>query len=283
MRFDRNLYAEAWRVLCALWPYVLVAVVGEFTVDALTPVTRAYLGENIDLIITLSALLVWTLMLYKAHAEVLGPDQRKMRVKPIRFLGFFVRLFGVEVTSLLIFFALVFLLFGAATGTLGDLGSFETADPDAPDILGMGSFISSLLLFGLAAVGMSLPFFLYGTVLPAYVANAGRGVGRAFRRGRRQFTWFAPRLVLGPGVMALCTVALYKLPPSWVDAEADVAVAYDFSNPVLPVTTFIGVSTQAYMEIMLAALLSRVFLRDEAATGEPDRDEESPTTPVSAG
>ena len=280
MRFDRNLYAEAWRVLCILWPYVLLAVLADFASEATLPLSTAYLGDSADLIHLFAVLLIWSLLLYKAYAEVLQPDGLERRVPPLRLLGFTVRLFGVYLPSELLFYAVVLILFGATTGTLGDLISVETTDPDILDIVDDPSFAANLLILLLAVMGMSLPFFLYGTVLPAYVANSGRGFGRALRRGRRQFAWFAGRLVLGPGVMALCTLALYKLPPLSFGPESDLTPAYDFSNPVLSVTTLIAIFTQAYTEIMLAVLLSRVFLRDEAASGEPVPGEESSAASV---
>ena len=128
--------------------------------------------------------LIWSYLAYAAHAELLLSPDRDKTADNKRIFSFAWRSFGL---SMLAVVPIVFVLFGirplAASINLSDKLAFAA-------IIVVVASISILLVFG-----------LFGTILPAFVANYDRGIKAAFTRGLSQFSWTIGRLLVGPGAI----------------------------------------------------------------------------------
>ena len=280
MRFDRNLYSEAWRILCILWPYALLAVFTDFAVGATLALNKEHVGEGAQLIHVTAVMVTWGLLLYMAHTEILSPDcrDRRFALKPI--LWFTALLILIYLLVMLSVIAISGILIGAIEDLPHGFELRESSGPIPFDISDWRS-LGAIVLVGLAAAFAGvLTFVLLGTTLPAFVATNHSGFRRAFRRGRRQFFWMAGRLIAGPVFVVVCAGVLLSIvsdPPGTGD---EWIAAYEFSNPGLAAITLLGSLCIIYADVMIAVVLSRAYLRDEAETGAPAPGEVSPTTPA---
>lgn len=276
MSFDRNVYAEAWRVMRILWPYALLVVLAEYAIAVSDPIAKQYIdavGDVISGAVAIVSGFFWCLLAYRAHAEVLLPAARKRQFEPTRVLGFTWRIFILYVLAVVLLLAVPSILAGTAVGTLHGMGWVDfgfLSDMERPD---MTTVKASVLTIPLVTLVFLLPFFLIGTLLPAYVADNSRGVGRAWRRGKRQFSWMAGRLVLGPGLVGICSTAVFHIPARASGWKGDLVMLYGFDNPMLNTAALAGTLGQVYAAVMLAVLLSRGYIRDRAANSDPTPDE----------
>lgn len=270
-RFDRGLYAEAWRVLRLVWPYALCVVLCDYALDFLRPSFREYLGSFSIFYRLAVAAAFWGLLAYMAHAEILLSDAGKRKVRVSRILGFSVRIIAVTVLTL-VFFSVV----PGPILVLLDLYGWIDLDTlyalRLPETFAVGT---TTVLVALAAFGFLFPFILIGTLFPAYVADHRRGLGLAFGRGWRQFFWMAGRFLAGPWLVVMCSAGLYMVVADTFGPVAGAARPFGFDRLVMEATGLLSLIGWIFGTIMFAVLLSRAYLRDLAATGTPSPEEAS--------
>ena len=192
-------------------------------------------------------LLIWIYLIYRVHIAVLWQGRPEKRPSQTRLIGFGLRAIGLGALLLLVF------VIGTAL-----LVSWHRADNGDIEVS------NSLVIQIWAALDLAflLVFGLFGTLLPAYVANKGRGLGMALARTRAQFLWIFGHLLLGPLLLTGIALAAW----AWVvfdfnlnDAALDHVYPMDFSNLIL--VTLIAL-LNALGTVMTAWILSTAFMRD---------------------
>ena len=295
MRFDRNLYAEAWRVSLVVWPYALMLVLGEYASEATLAVTGYAFSEGNELFNSFVNLYLWSLVAYGAHAEILLPAPHNRQFDQRRFLGFMLLITAVSLLAIVLFVLTLALLVGVLGVVVGAvvvallvLEWIELPDPNTVQFPDLDAIIINLVLIPVLALGILLPLTVIGTVLPAHVANAGQGLKRAFHRGKQQLSWIAGQLVLGPGFVSIGHLALFFIPPLVLGWEGETVLLYGVDSPVLNATALAATLCQVYAIVITAVVLSRAYLRSEAAggsapaSGEAIQGEVSATTPAAS-
>ena len=280
MRFDRNLYAETWRILCILWPYALLAIFAEFVFGATLALNKEHVGAGAKFIHITALMVTWGLLLYMAHAEILSPDRRGRRfaLKPILwFTALLILIYFLVGLSMI---AISGILIGAVEDLPNALGLGESSGSIPFDLSDWRSLGAVVLVAVAAAFAGVLTFVLFGTTLPAFVATNHSGFRRAFRRGRRQFFWITGRLIAGPVFVIACAGVFQSFAPDPPGTGDEWTAAYDLGNPILAAVTLLSSLCAIYADVMIAVVLSRAYLRDEAETGTPAPRDVSPTTPV---
>ncbi len=244
MQFERGFFAESWR-LARKYPIVVVGVmVGEYLIQAVNEFVSVGAGA------TIASVFLWSWLAYMMHSDMLlSPDRDKSRDTSV--YGFAGRSFGLLMLALL---PPLFLVLGLVFP-----GSERGADEDL--LLIIGIMIPAFALTSL------LVFTFLGTILPAHVANEGRGLGMVIARGWRQFFWIAGRLTIGPGLLFVISLAIFTVPTLVFDLSGD----YLSGGVPDPLTTFAAMITyaiQAWATIMVAVILSRAFVRDGSTNAE---------------
>jgi len=111
-------------------------------------------------------------------------------------------------------------------------------------------------------------FSILGTLLPAYVAGHGRGIGAAIARGRRQFFWLAGRLLVGFGILYALSMIVIFLPAFETSSNGNLFASSYAPNPTVLVSLIVAYAIQVFAIVLAAVALSRAFLRDQV---RPDK------------
>lgn len=134
-----------------------------------------------------------------------------------------------------------------------------------------GQDVESLSLISLAAIGTSgaiaflIVFSLFGTLLPAYVLDRGRGFGAALPRGISQFFWMTGRMLLGPVFLYAASAVVIMTGLIFVAPHAEILGEGNMPNIIAIVFMIIGYLVQAVGTVMVAWILSTAYVRAEAA------------------
>ena len=242
MTFERGIFAEGQVILRNTVPYAALAVVGEYAIQVIKETT------DIDAGMTVASIVVWSFLAYAAHAEILLPSDRDKSKDAQRTIGFALRTFGL----LLIVLVPVFVVAGYIRTVLPS----DSADDQM-------LFVLVALAMPVLGILWLLVFGLLGTILPAFVADRGRGLGAAFSRGRRQFFWIFGRLLVMPGLVFLFSLIVFVAPLFVFGSEGDFLGEDYVPDPVASVPALIAYAIQTYAVVLTAVVLSRGFLRDE--------------------
>lgn len=240
-RLQTNIYAESWRILRGCLSYAAVAVIGELVITVLKETTTAGAG------LLFASVIIWSYLFYAAHAQILLPPERDKAADSKRVFGFAIRTFGVVLVVAVPVGALAF--FVAA-------GMPATGDPEATKGLVI------LFLLPLAGLLTLLVLCSVGTLLPAYVADLGRGFGAALSRARRQFFWIAGRLLVGPGVVYTLSLAGPSILGVVAGSDGPILSETYVPDPMVTLTSLLSYAIQAYATVMVAVILSRAYLRE---------------------
>ena len=244
MDFESNLYAASGRIWLQCRNYAAFAVVSELAMAVLR------LTTDLGAALIFFSILIWSYLAYAAHAAVLLPTPQDLTAVSGRVVGFALR------TALLFFvafFPFLFLVAFVAT---------EARPARDPEIL-----TGLALLFGMPLLGLAsmLVLCLAGTLLPAYVADRGRGLGAALSRARRQFFWTLGRMLIGPAIAYAGFMALLFLAPVLLGSDGVLLDESYVPDPALVVVLVAAFTVQSYAVVMVAVVLSRAFLREESA------------------
>ncbi len=242
MEFDKSLFSEGLALLRRNMPFVAFAVFGEYAHQALKQITHIGSGHFVV------SILIWSYLAHAAHADILLPDAGDKKAAQKRILGFTARTFGL---CLAIFAPVVLVVWFVVPATVsGD---------------SIQQYMQTLVLIALPTLIISalLVLTLLGTVLPAYVADTGRGVNAAFARGTNQFRQIMPRLIYGPGFVMAAAVLVFSLPGLLFDAAGPILAANYVPNPVPTTAALIGFAIEAYALVLTALILSKAFLYDQ--------------------
>ena len=247
MDFQRGMWAEAWVQSIDARKFVALAVFGELALRMSAEWFEIHESVIFEIVGTFASTFLWAYLAYAVHAQILLPHDRSSAMTSARVFGFALRSFGIglamatAVVGIMLVVALMTFLF------------VRTQPHRAVEVI--------VLLVGAAVV--FTVFVRLGTLLPAYVAGRVGGVDAAIRRGKAQFGWIAGRLLIGPGLLLVLSVALYWLLP----------ISYDHSVPFrneewifLPVNVLVFLSftmVQAFAAALTAVILSRAFIRAE--------------------
>jgi len=234
------MYPTSVRLFKQLLPYVALAIVGEFAIQIVQEKTSS--GSGLIFV----SVLIWGILAYYAHASLLLPDSRDKAADQQRFIGFALRTFGLGclmmIPVLIASVALVSQYFGG-TATVGS---------EITKFLAIGIFM---------AVCFLVVFSLLGTLLPAFVADRGRGLRAALSRGLSQFLWTSGHLLGGPIILFALAFLIT------IGGQLVVAPQYDLLDasyiPNIPLFLIMAVVylIQALGTVMTAWVLSTAFLR----------------------
>ena len=124
------------------------------------------------------------------------------------------------------------------------------------------------LLFYVGGNSSRISLFIWlATLLPAYVAGRAGGVDAAIERGKSQFGWIAGRLLVGPCLLFVLSVALYLLLPFPNDFIGPFWNEEKVFLPLNVLGSLLFNIVLAFVTALTAVILSRAFLREE---GMPD-------------
>lgn len=238
------MYPTSFSLYLRLWPTVAFAVVGETIVQILHE--RLESGGGL----IFASVLIWSYLAFNAHAALLLPETRDKREDSRRVIGFALRTFGL---GLLMSVPVVFAAIAALSGELQG-GAFGIEVGDIVTV-GVMLIICFIVVFG-----------LLGTLLPAFVADKGRGVSAAFARGRAQFFWMMSQFLAGPIVVFVFANAIIFGGQAWMHPHIDLLNAIYFPNIPLFLILIAGYLIQALGTIMTAWVLSSAYLRAEEAS-----------------
>jgi len=253
MTFERSLYAEGLHILGRTLPYALVVLAGDLGVNVLVEVTDITSGLTFaNTFIWTSyftvTTLIWAILAYAAHAEILLHANRDTGKDYQRIFGF-----GLRSLCLLVLMAIPFL-------SVAFLARFAREQ----SLIGEDELIVVLACFLLASVLMIFVVLVFlGTILPAYVADKGRGVRPALARGARQYLYIVSRLIVGPSVVTIILWGVAILPAFIFEPTEDVASESYLSEASFWTASVISSAIQTYATVLTAVILSRAFLRDQ--------------------
>jgi len=244
------MYRQSLNITFRLYPYVLLAVLGELVLRILA---EKDIGGGSSNGIAISVL--YCVLAYYAHVDILLPDTENRTAVGKRFYGFMGRNLGLIFLIVLVAGGLTFFLhYGLDIGSGGDRD--ERAGTIALIILPIAS-VFSLLVFG-----------FMGTWMPAFVVDRQRGVSQAFARGKSTFWYVTGRLIIGPGLIFVLSGVAF----AFVPALSGIPEAYFQSGWQPNITTFIYSAIiyafQAWAIVMTAWIFSKAFLRAEASQTE---------------
>ncbi len=235
------MYATSFRLFKLLLPYVAFAVVGELVVQVTKEKTSIGGG------LTFVSVLIWSYLAFNAHAELLLPKNRDKTADNARVIGFALRTFGIGVVFAIPAVVLMFPFIGKLL-----------------DAVTWNDVLISWGAIGLAmAVCFVIVFSLFGSLLPAFVADRARGLGAALGRGWRQFFWSASRLTAGPVVVFALAYLVILGGSIHMDPHSDLLNANYIPNIPMFTILIAGYLIQALGTIMIAVVLSNAFLRAE--------------------
>ncbi|TQV77722.1 hypothetical protein [Denitrobaculum tricleocarpae] len=238
------MYQTSFRLFKALLSYVAIAVVGEILLviaQEKFPIGSGHIFVSV---------LIWSYLAFNAHAELLLPKNRDKTADNMRILGFALRTFGIGVIFAIPAVILVFPFIGRLL-----------------DAVTWSQVLATWGIIGLAlAACFVIVFSLFGSLLPAFVADRARGLGPALARGWRQFFWTASRLIAGPVVTFALAYVVILGGSIYMDPHTDLLNAIYIPNVPMFAILILGYLIQALGTIMVAVVLSNAFLR--AGSGE---------------
>jgi len=239
-----------------MYIFVLIVVLASLALDAVYPLIKSQLGDYGGGVYLLALFVLWAALSFVAHAKTLFPEENKQGVRPRQLLGYTLR-FGLVLAlvvhggSLFLLVELIVFSYVSGAAFFAVLEKLKT-DGFLPNLTFYPAFFCVLALFG--------------TLLPAYVADRGRGVFAAFFRGIRQFFWSLGQLAIGPGIVLACQIGFNDAAIaaiSWLDnsgAGSGLIQTADITVDAARRLIF------AYVTILVAIVLSRAFLRDQSAS-----------------
>lgn len=130
----------------------------------------------------------------------------------------------------------------------------------------MGMFIILLIVIGLPLVGVV--FSIYGTMLPAAVAEENSSFPAAFHRAKGLFWFTFGRLVFGPTLFTIGTIVLLIVMGN-AGLSVDVYAENGKINPTGTVVAFILYSMRMFSISLTAAVLCKTFLESQRRAERP--------------
>ncbi|USG63192.1 hypothetical protein NBZ79_09410 [Sneathiella marina] len=244
------MYLQSLKLTWRLYPYVLLAVVGELVVRVLA---EQEIGGNSSKGFTIT--LLYSVLAFFAHVDILFPDPHNRAEAIKRFVGFMLRYMGLIFLIVLIAGGLTFFLY---------YGLEIASGGDRDERVGM----LALIMLPLAGLFSLLIFGFMGTWMPAFVVDRQRGVGKAIARGRSTFWYVTGRLIFGPGLLFVLSLSAFAFIPTLAglpETYFQTGWQPNISTFVYSAVTYV---LQAWAIVMTAWIFSRAFLKAEASHAE---------------
>ncbi|WP_282607219.1 hypothetical protein [Pelagibius sp. Alg239-R121] len=236
------MYPASVRLFTQLLPFVALAIVGELAIQ----IAKEKMSSGSGL--TFVSVLIWAYLAFYAHASLLLPDNRDKAEDNKRVFGFALRTFGLG----------FLMMIPVVIGVIAVFSQVFTATATA------GSEITAFVEIGiLLAVCFLIVFGLLGTLLPAFVADRGRGFSVAFSRGISQFLWTSGHFLAGPVLLFAVSYAISIGGLYAMDPHIDLLNASYIPNIPLFLILIVAYVIQALGTVMIAWVLSTAFLRAE--------------------
>ncbi len=241
------MWAEAWVQSVVARNFVALAVTGDMALR----MSAEWFEFSVSVVFAsaelFAATLLWSCLAYVVHAQILSPRDLKFTTTIARVIGFALRSFGIVIVI----------------GAVVALVTFILAK-----LFVTGSPVVVEFYFMLAAIVLGFPLFIWlATLLPAYVAGRAGGVNAAVERGKSHFGWIAGRLLVGPCLVFVLSVALYLLLPFPNDSIGPFWNEQKVLLPLNVLGSLLFNIVLAFVTALTAVILSRAFLREE---GMPD-------------
>lgn len=190
---------------------------------------------------------IWSTFSYFSYLEILFPDQKALRTDLEKMMYFNIRHAGLWVFALLPVVALYSGVTGNMTTTETGPQTFSVGFPEVIGVISLG-------ILGIIILGM------IGTVLPAFVIDGARGLGKAYARGTALFSITMGQLIFGPGLVFSASSIFYF---SFIMLVESGNLSVLISGPLYILSTFLYSVFQACSLIMISWILSKEFLAYE--------------------
>jgi hypothetical protein len=239
------MYPMSVSLFIRLLPYVGIAVGGQVALQLMQEITSTRGGTGIV------SVLLWSLLAYGAHAELLLGTNRHKADDYKYIFGFALRTTGLGLFIVVPAIISSIVVFAHTAGS-----------PDDVALNPLSVAVTAVTL----AISFVVVFSFFGTVLPAYVLDKGRGVGAALQRGKSQFIWTASRILIGPLPIYLAGILVLR---GMSNTRPSQFVMLDVNHipNLMAVAQFIGSHViQTFGTVMVAWVLSNAYLRAEAST-----------------
>lgn len=248
MTFKRGIWAEAFVLMLNALPYLMIALLGELAIR----IVAEWL-ELKQTATTIASALLWAYFAYKIHAQLLLPADRDKSIDEVRIVPFTVRVLGLSACAFFLGLILAFI-----STVLMDV---EAINATYFFVTSSGVAIATIVV--IRCLTALIIYTLFGTLLPAYVANRGGGIGSAFLRGISQFGWIFLRFLAGPGLLIL----LFALASLWVYEELGIdSKFWNTAGFFQPLSVFVWLVLYSFKPLsvaLTATILSRAFIRAE--------------------
>ncbi len=191
--------------------------------------------------------IIWSVFSYFAYLEILFPGQKNLRIDFEKIGQFTLRHLGLWLFALLPVVALYSALTGNITTPETNINTVTVGYAEILSVISLG-------IMGIIILGM------IGTVLPAFIIDGARGLGKAYARGTALFSITMGQLIFGPGLVFSASSILYF---SFIILIENGTLSVWINGPLYVLSTaFYGVF-QACSLIMISWVLSKEFLAYE--------------------
>lgn len=190
---------------------------------------------------------IWSAFSYFSYLEILYPGQKALRSDLKKIVPFTLRQVGLWVFAILPILPFYSVFSGTVISTESDVPIGSTGVTDMLSVLSLG-------IFGIIILGM------IGTILPAFVIDGARGLGKAYARGTALFSITMGQLIFGPGLIFLVSSILYF---SFLIQLENANLSELIGGTLYVLSTLCYGVFQAFSLIMISWVLSKEFLAYE--------------------
>jgi hypothetical protein len=239
IRRDENMWSTAWKVCAVNWRTSLLVA---FMVMSLIVVKEWLEKDNIGGGVV-DAIIWSTLAIASFRTLLLGSPGLGNERTSKYMTAFWIRSYALGVLYIL-----------PATGIF--LLLVIKFNVPAESYLGIFSIITFGAIFGV------LVFSLWGTWLPAVIADGDRTIAAAYRRGTKTFKFSLPRLVIGPGLLTI-VVGLVALSSGRFLNTSDILNPPRSINFIPALFFTIVTLVNIYLTVLGCVVLARAYCQAE--------------------
>jgi hypothetical protein len=247
IRRDENIWSTAWKVCAVNWRTSVLVV---FMAMSLV-VVKEWLEKN-DIGGGVVDAIIWSILAIASFRTLLLGSSGLGSERTSKYMtAFWIKAYALGVLCTIPAIGIFLLL----------VTKFNVP---AQSYLGIFSIVAFGAIFGV------LVFSLWGTWLPAVIADGNRTIATAHRRGLKTFKYSLPRLVIGPGLLTIVVGLVVLSSGRFLNTS-------DILNPPLSINfipaLFFTIITlvNTYLTVLGCVVLARAYCQAEGLKPPIDR------------